>query len=319
MKRRSLFVSLALFGMLTLSIVIAAEKHKRAAVKKFDRTKTDKIFFPNLFEVLVGKRPANPGKQPTQVAANNGGGSSGASGSAAKKFPWSKLITADAIETEVKSLNLQLKKVVTTPGRFRSGNHKQARILFTEVAMLFAVIGEYDGKVRWQKDAHGLREMFARVARNTKAGGNTQTYQEARSRRTDLEELVRGSNVTVRKAKPEIEDWNKITHRGPLMTLAKRLFNEELKPMTSSETEFKKNTEKIQLNSQLLAVVSEVLAKKTMPDADSEEYVEFAQAMKKAALEINMAVKQKDAEGASKAAGAIANACSSCHELYRSQ
>ena len=316
-RSRSMLASVTLFTLLAMSIV-AAERHKRAALKKFDRAQTDKVFFPNLFSVLVGKRPENPGKQP-QIAAAPGTGSSSTTESGGKSFPWSKLIDADQIEDEIKSLNLRVQKVVTTPGKFRSGGHKEARILFTELAMLFAVISEYDGKIRWQKDAHGLREMFARVARNTKAGGNTSTYQEARTRKTDLQDLVRGGSVKVRKAEPNIEDWNKVAQRSPLMVLAKRLFNEQLKPMTSSKKEFMANGDKIKRNAQLLAVISEVLLKKEMPDFDSEEYAEFAKTMKKALLDLSMAVQQKDDVSAGKVMGIASTACDACHELYRSQ
>ena len=68
---------------------------------------------------------------------------------------------------------------------------------------------------------------------------------------------------------------------------------------------------------EIVAVLSEILLKEGMEDADDEDYAGYAQRMKKAALEIVDAVKLNNDEAARKAAGEISKACAECHEGYR--
>ena len=62
------------------------------------------------------------------------------------------------------------------------------------ICLNFGVAAEYDGTVRWQDVAPALRDAFARAGQNAKVGSD-QTYQEAVSRKQDLDELVRGARV----------------------------------------------------------------------------------------------------------------------------
>ena len=55
-----------------------------------------------------------------------------------------------------------------------------ARDNFSLLAVLFAVIGQYDGEVRWQKDAANLRTLFGRAGFNCKVGTDN-SFSEAKA------------------------------------------------------------------------------------------------------------------------------------------
>ena len=184
------------------------------------------------------------------------------------------------------------------------------------LAMLFAVIAEYDGDVRFKKDAAAARDLFARTANNTKAGGNTNVYKEATLRKTDLEELLNGSSLAS-EGSSEATDWSVIIDRSPLMQRLELLHQEKLSKQLASKEEFEKQIEEVFHNAEMIAVMSAVLTKPGMTDGEDETYAGFANSMKEGAREVAEAVKLSNYDQARAAVGKIDKACSQCHENYR--
>ena len=88
---------------------------QRVAKPKFDGAKGD-IYFKDVFkDGLVGDRPDKSAT--TQLATRN---SAPSDGEAPKTAGWSSLIDGTTIEDEIKSLNQELAKSVTTPVKFKT-------------------------------------------------------------------------------------------------------------------------------------------------------------------------------------------------------
>ena len=288
---------------------------RRVAHPQWHKDDYARIFFDNLFEeALIGSRPASFGRRAAPpVKATAGGGSAAESGGGV--YAWSKLISATTIEDEIKSLKLKLDKSITTPTVFAGKGYREARRDFSLLAMLFAIAGEYDGDVRWKKQAPLARDLFARTAANAKVG-TSQVYKEAKIRRDDLTDLVGGNSLSGDVGEAAA-DWSKVCDRAPLMKHLDASQQERLMPWTANAAEFKNKSEKLVHQAELLAAISEVLLKEGMEDADDEDYAAYAKKMKASALEIIGSVKTGDQETASKAVGAIGQACDGCHESYR--
>src|SRR6185369_12192887 len=94
-------------------------------------------------------------------------------------FAWSKLISPGTIEDEVKAQVMSTAAATNTPSEFKGGGNKTARNNYTDLALMFGVIAQYDGDVRWKKDAPGLRALYARVASNCKVGTDN-SFKEAK-------------------------------------------------------------------------------------------------------------------------------------------
>lgn len=289
----------------------------RAKRPKFE--KTEGVFFNNLFEeALVGERPKNLGSanQPKIVkngeAPNSGDNSSVPSGGS---YPWSKLIAAGTIEDEVKSIKMNLDKTITTPTKFASGDSKIARVDYSVLAMLFAIVSEYDGEVKWKKYAGGARDAFAKCAANASTS-TEQAYQQAKQRKQDLADMLNGGSVSFANS-DEANDWSKICDRTPLMLRMKVAYFNVIKPGTANAGEFKSNKEAIAREAALIATIGEVLTRNGMEDGDDESYASHAKTMTKGALDILEAIKLDSVDQASKAAGVIDQACDKCHEDWK--
>jgi hypothetical protein len=294
---------------------------RRAQPPKF--TKTDPFFTDAFKEGLVGERPADLGQaaSPAAVASAAGGPATSApaagSSSAASGSGWSQLISASTIEDMIKSLKLQVDKEITTPTDFAGKGHKLARRDYTLLAMLFGIASEYDGEVRWKKDAPAARDAFARSAANFKVG-TAQAFAEAKTRKDELGELVGGSSPFAGKEAEAKPQWGQIAGRAPLMQYLEAAWEPRLKPLLADKGQFTAKSDQILRDAELFAAIGEVLAKEGMPDADAAEYKEFSIRLRDGAKQIIDAVKLKNVEQAGAASTVISKACAECHENYRS-
>jgi hypothetical protein len=308
---------IAAIGLVLILAVIAGGQGRQAAnrakLPSFDSAKTNRIFFPDVFSRLEGERPANPNVQIAQTPASVAPGSDDTS--AGQAYAWSKLISASTIEDEVKAIKVATDKNITTPQDFAGRGYKEVRRDFSVLAMLFAIINEFDGDVRFKKDAAAARDIFARTASNAKAGNNN-VYNEAKKRKDELLDLINGAALTA-KAEAEENDWTKVADRSPLMQRLEAAQEKKLAKWTSSTDAFSEEIENVLREAEIIAAISEVLTREGMEDADDEAYVGFANLMKRSALDVVAAVKSNNAEQARRATGEIAKACSDCHDNYR--
>lgn len=292
---------------------------KRVTPPKWDKVPEASLFSGNVFtDALVGDRPATLGSVPAGGVANTGGsdGGGGPSATEAAEYAWSKIISPEVIEDEIKRIKLALDEDVTTPTKFKGRGYSQARRHFSMIAVLFAIDSEYDGSIRWKDDAPAVRELFARAGYNCKAGTD-QSFNEAKARKQDLEDLIGGSRLQTAKDAEAAPDWSRVSDRAPLMQRIETSHQGRLSKWTASKSEFEDNIEEVLHEAQLVAAIGEALKKEGMADAGDDDYDKFCDDMKNAALEIVNAVKLGNDEQARKASGAIGQACSGCHETYR--
>jgi len=318
MSRIRVIIVVAVFGGLVPLLTVLAQSSrkpaKRAKLPQFNAAQTDRVFFQDVFAKVQGERPANPN---AAVAQATGGGTPGGEvASGGGSYAWSKIISAATIEDEIKAIKLDTDKTVTTPTDFAGRGYKVVRREFSIAAVLFAIINEYDGDVRWKKSAAAARNVFARTASNAKAGGNINVYNEAKKRKEDLMELLNGSALAATVEEPQ-NNWEHISDRSPLMQRLDTASEKNLSVWTSSKDEFSQHTEEVLHEAEMVAAIAEVLTREGMEDSDDEEYTKFAKLMKTGALDIVAAVKQNNDEQARKARGEIAKACSDCHDGYR--
>ena len=318
--RRIPILTIALITALPAIVLLAqtkAPKPKRAAPPKFNKTEP---FYADAFkEALVGERPADLNKAAAVAASSSNAVTSAAAATptSAAGSGWSRLISATTIEDTIKALKLQVDKEITTPSDFAGKGHKLARRDYSLLAMLFGIAGEYDGDVRWKKDAPAARDAFARSAANFKVG-TSQAFQEAKLRKDELSDLVGGGSPFAGKVADAKAPWAAVAGRAPLMQYLEAAWDPRLKPALADKGQFTAKADAVLKDAELFAAIGEVLAKEGMPDADSDEYKAFAARLRDGGKQILDAVKLKNYEQASAASAAIGKACAECHENYRS-
>ena len=263
--------------------------------------------------------PGQPGGVVASAVPKAGGpGDEGEAASAPSgDAAWSKIIAASTLEDEIKAQTTSLAEVTKTPSVFKGGGNHVARVHYTELAMLFGVVSQYDGDVRWKKDALGLRDIFRRAGVNCKVGTDN-SYKEAHQRSDDLAQLITGGKIEMAKPDPDAK-WADVANRPPLMQrMGKEGYDPKIKAWTSDKGEFSKNRNALLEEAQIVAVIAHLIQDPSYEFADDSTYLEYAKDLEKQALEIVEAVKGDDLARAQKAAGQLNKACSACHEGYRS-
>ena len=229
---------------------------------------------------------------------------------------WSNLISPTTLEDEVKAQVQPVTAAVQTPTGFKGGGYKTARDNFSLLAVLFAVIGQYDGEVRWQKDAANMRTLFGRAGFNCKVGTDN-SFSEAKVRSQDLTELVRGGTIESRPADDEFQ-WPEVANRPPLMKRMERSLRERLGPWTANRIEFTKNREAVVHEAQLLTVLARVIKAEGYEYADDATYREYVDQLERQCLELIEAAKNGELPGAESATSQLNKTCDACHGDFRS-
>lgn len=300
----------------------------RAKPPQFESGKFDGVFFPDVNAVLSGELPKSQSTLQINSAGTTGnamagGGSSGAgstsvggaeSGSESDPMGWKGLVSPSSLEGLVKESKLRLDKIVTTPTAFAGGGYNDARREFSLLSLLFAIIENYPGEVRWKASASAARGAMERTAANTKVGSR-QVYDESKKRLQDLQTLLNGSPLTA-EVKSEIV-WENLMDISPLMKLLEWAHEGQLAKITASEDLFKQNQEEIARLAELVAVLGRTSMIEKMPNADDAQFVAFAKEMIQQAQQIGVAVQTGNAELARSAAGKLGQSCATCHDSYR--
>jgi len=289
---------------------ITVRRVKRTARPWFDENKTKDLLFKDVYaEGTVGERPDVSAltQSATEIASSNG--SAGASNQL-----WSKIIDASVIEDEVKTLQQEINLLVTTPVFFQT-KYNDVNERFEILSMLFAIIRQYDGDVRWNEHAPTAQHLFQQAAVASRNGA-AKGFQYCKARKEDLQELVRGGSIIANDQVPKSVDWSTAANRSPIM-MRLETANEDLKGMTSNEAEFKANSEDVFRISNLIAAMAKVIIQDGMPESEEETYAKFSLEMKSAALELKAAVKLNDFDAASTAANAVSQSCADCHSEWR--
>jgi hypothetical protein len=272
-------------------------------------------FFVDAREQLVGERPAKQTVAVVTTSAAGQGSAAAAGAEAGGAAPWSQVISGDALAAEVKRIIVTLRDPLANPAKFKSGGYKACRGAFNELAVLFAVIAEYDGDVRWQDDAPALRDGLARAARNCKTGTD-QTYAEGAELRSQLDDLIRGERLGGKPAPPP-ERWSDLADRPLLMTRMEAALQEGISPALSNARDFSRKAVDVQQEAEVLSMLAAIIDREEFEYWDDENFQQHSSDLRAASRELSRAAADANYDAARAAAGRAGQACSACHEGYR--
>lgn len=271
-------------------------------------------FVENALDLLG---PGGPGAA-LPVASNDGGATSpgGEEAAPVAAGAWSQFISAASLEDEVKRLAGVLAAATSTPSEFKGGGYEVCRRGFSTLAVVYQIIGQFDGDVRWKAQGVGLRAMFARAGFNCKTSTDN-SFKESKLRAEDLAELIRGGSVEMPEAEPALP-WNDVANRPPLMQRMEEGLRETLPAWVSSKSDFAGNYDAVLREVELLALFSEVIKDASYEYGDDASYLEYANQFQAAMQDMLQAARDKDQEKTQAAMGRVNQACDACHGDFRS-
>jgi hypothetical protein len=302
---------------LGIPYAIAQRKPERVEAPKFTSGQLNSVFFPDAANQLKGPRPTvQVATKPAAVGKTpaNSGDVKVEIGGDGDPLAWHNLISTTALEDLIKGSKLRLDKTITTPAAFAGGGFAVARREFSLQALLFAIIENHPGNVRWKSSAPIARELLSRVAANTKVG-SAQVHEEAKKRLLDLGDLTSGTQLSG-KANSEV-NWSRLIDHAPAMQLLEWAQKENIAPSVANPELFAKSKDAVQHYAELVMVLGKVLTVEEMPYADDKEYVNLCNAMMEQAQQVALAVKTDNADLARQSAAKLLQSCNACHEIYK--
>lgn len=292
---------------------------KRVKRPVFDQSKDSpanrtgkSIYFGDVYaEAIVGERPDVAALADSAKSKSNAVAATGDSGIDSS---WSGLVDASSIEDEVKSQQQSVSQLVTTPVIFQTkfGEVNQS---FEVLSVLFSVIRQYDGEIRWSDHAPAAQMLFQKAAVASRTGAAA-GFRYCNTRKQDLQELVRGGSIVATDPPPESIDWSAAANRSPLMVRLGEA-NENLKQFTANEGAFKSSVGEVNHEANMVALMARVILLEGMPEAEEDDYVALGRQMLDAAVELKSAAKLSDFDRAAKATNAIGQSCADCHADWR--
>jgi hypothetical protein len=320
MRRNWVWIGVAGALLLAGHSLLWSQALRQPAVRKppgtWDRRVLDSFFAE--IEREVG--PGTPGSGGRVAGTPGSAGSSTGSGSTnpapSGGIQWSRLVSAEVLENEIKSSVLALEDMVSTPARFKAGRHNDARITFTTLAAVFSVIAEYDAQVRFKDNALALRNALGRAGINCKVNSDG-AYFEAKQRFEDLQTIVRGSRVDLPEPEPDVDFAKYVAERTAIMKRMDVSYRDALKGQTGSREAYQQHKDRVVHEAQIMAMLVRTLLRPGYDDAEDEEYAQHAVQIETMCREIVEAAQRDDFPRLQTAVGNIDKACNNCHAVYR--
>jgi hypothetical protein len=281
------------------------------------------VFFADpLKEGLTGPRPSDFGR-PSQAgstqesAAEPASKGDDAETDAPAQGRWADIVSSSTIEDEIKAIERRVAEALRTEGHFKGQGYKQVQTELAMAAALFAIIDGYDGTVRWQRDAATARDLMARASSHARVS-STQVFREAQQRHQDLQDLVRGSQLSS-EAGEKTNSWSEFADRRMLMQRLDASLQRQLAEWLAGSQPFQQNQAAIVREAELTAAIARVLVQEGMDDAGGEDYDGWCRQLAEAATKIAAAARAGEYAPAREAHGNARKSCTDCHAVYRAQ
>lgn len=322
-KYASLGVFATLSVLLVSGIIWAQGAKRRPPPKGFDKSVEEAFFKDVANEHGAGKfsdvfatsgRKGSAGNGPDVTPDQPGGAGNANSG-------WSKIISAETLENEIKAAINASAQHVESKTKWNTG-HRKIRMLYSSMAMCFGVIGEYDGTVKFQKEAGGFRDALAKSAANSKVN-DERALIEAKKLLTELVEVRNGGSSTLKpseeKGKPYgVSEVAEIMKRMQIAHAPEGEDTKGIQRWTSDASRFKVAKSDLLHEAEMMAMLAKVLQDKVTFDlANNADFAKFAADIQTASQTIAAAAKSDNYESARTATGVIDKACAGCHSAYR--
>lgn len=233
---------------------------------------------------------------------------------------WSQIISAEAIEGEVKKVRNDFATKLTSLGTYNS-SYLEIPVFGSTMALLAHIASDHDGDIGWKEKAPLIRvlagEMVAITSSNQARGrgGYTKTNEAF----LKICDLLDGNDPPELPEITEVDGYYDIAEMAYLMKRVEKgaaWFNTSV----GSEDNFKENAEAVQREAQIFVLMGTVFNFEDYgygPAENDEEFAGYADTMRDAAKAVNAAAKAGNFEDYDLQKSKIGQACAQCHMVYR--
>jgi len=227
---------------------------------------------------------------------------------------WTRFVSADEIQLEVKDIRLTLRQAFQSVQRY-NGQYKRVQVDGKVLAVLAAVVGEHPLAITWKDRAAHVRDLSAALA-DAVEGLGRKYYSPASNLYNQVDQLLSGNAPGKLKLASPQRAFEEFADRGTLMKRMQRA-DDWMKANASDEQSFQAETEQIRHESSFIALLTFVSSSRGYDLADEPEYQAQSQALIEAALDARQAAEKQNFTAFTDARERMKKACTACHLDFR--
>lgn len=227
---------------------------------------------------------------------------------------WSQVISAEALDREVKSIRNFLQPRLQTTGRYNT-NLAMIPPQAAALAALAGIAGQHEGKITWKADALYIRDLAGSMnSEPLKRGAAAQRRLLGSFEKiSDTLNRSRPSDLPEPKADASIADYAEISL---LMKRMDAAYN-RMKTEAGSEDAFSKNLDMVRQEAAVLSALTKVVTLKGYDYEEDEDFLGFANVVIRGGRSVVDAAATGDFGEYDKALSATYQACNQCHSSYK--
>lgn len=227
---------------------------------------------------------------------------------------WQSVITAEALDSEVKKIRNFLNPKLQSVGQYNS-NLSMIPPQAATLAALAAIAARHEGDISWKSDALYIRDLAGAM--------NKEPLQRGPKFQRALLTLYAQISDTLNRSRPgDLPEPNAdapIADHAEMGFLMKRMeqAHDEMKTKAGSEDSFRKSLDMIRQESAILSALAKVITTEGYGYEEDEEFIAFARTVSASGRKMIEAVAIESFAEYDTALSAAYQACNQCHLGYK--
>ncbi len=227
---------------------------------------------------------------------------------------WAELISAEALDAEVKKIRNFLNPKLQSVGQYNS-NLSMIPPQAASLSALAAVAAEHSGDISWKADALYIRDLAGKMNENPLQRGPK--FQRA------LLALYEQISDTLNRSRPadlpEPDKESSLADHAEMSLVMKRMNQayDEMKTNAGSEDSFRKSIEMVKQEASVMAALAKAITMEGYGYEDDEEFIAFAKSVMDGGRKVIEATALESFAEYDKALSSAYQACNQCHMDYK--
>ncbi|VAX36678.1 hypothetical protein MNBD_PLANCTO02-112 [hydrothermal vent metagenome] len=230
------------------------------------------------------------------------------------KVDWKKVIPAEVLNDEVKSIRNRFTGKLKTVGTYNR-SYLEFKPFCVSMAVLSEIASEHSGSLRWKKNAKLVRNLSAQMI-SEKLRSGAKSYKQIRIPFEQICDTLDGSPPSGLKKPSDEDSFSDVADMGDVMKRMEMLIK-FLKDNAGNENTFKKYQDDLKHRAYILAALTKAMNSEGYGNSDDEVYTKYTNNMVKACVAMAVAAESDDFAAFEKAMPQVNQSCIDCHTAYR--
>lgn len=282
------------------------------------------VFFDRPLEVANDQRtggttPAIAATTPdTTAAATTEPAGDPPADSKSDDVSWPDLITAEAINDEVRFLRNEMQSRLTNMGSYKKAV-LELPVFGSAIAFVAEIAARHDGDISWKENAKYIRVLGAKIAEVTSSSTaqSRNSFDEVNNAYLTINEIL--NNNTPAELPEADDDSGDFSEFADMFYLMKRMERGQqwMQTNAGSESGFNDKAPTLARELAVMVILTQAYYSEGYGYADDEEFVGYLNKLRDAGTGMLKALEEKDFAKYDELRSAASQQCTQCHSVFK--